>query len=104
MIIKVSVSSADAKLLTLPDGRILQIYDMTFIDQSGASNTIRLHDKGNFYDGTDFSSTYDVDVAEHSLSANGVDDVKFQEPREVQNELWGVGTGAGEVIINAKLL
>ena len=104
MIIKVNVSSTDGKLFSLPDGRILKIYGATFIDSSGAANTIRLHDKGNYYNGTDFSNTFDVDVMEESLSANGVVDVKYQEPREVQNELWGVGTGAGEVILNAKLL
>ena len=104
MIIKLTVTNTDSKLFTLPHGRILKVYGATFIDQSGAANTIRLHDKGNYYDGTDFSNTFDVDVAEHSLAANGVDDAKYAEAREVQNELWGVGTGAGEVIINGELL
>ena len=70
MIISVSVTSTDTKLLSIPHGRILKIWGLTVIDTSGAANTITLHDKGNYYDGTDFSSAYDVNVDKEAIGAN----------------------------------
>ncbi len=104
MIIEAVISSTDSKLFTIPDGRIMEIYGITYIDSSGAANTIRVHDKGNYYDGTDFSSTFDVDISEYPVAANGITNEQFKEAKEVQHELWGVGTGTGKVIINAKLI
>lgn len=104
MIIPLSITNTDSKLLSIPHGRVLRIYGMTVIDKSGAANTITLHDKGNYYDGTDFSSTYDIDIDVTAVGANATQVIKFEEPRDVMNELWGVGTGAAEVILNAEYL
>jgi len=105
MIVEIDVTNTEQKVLELPHGRILRIRTATITDTSGAANEVKIYDKGSYYDGTDFSSTYTRTLIDEKLDANETVYRNYKDnDKDVLHALYAIGDGTAKVILDVELL
>lgn len=105
MIVEIDVTNTEQPVFELPHGRILRIRTVTITDESGAANEVKLYDKGNYYDGTNFNSTYTRTVIDEKVGANTTVYRNYKDnDKDVLNTLYAIGTGNAKVILDVELL